>query len=222
MEKKILVNYIYTLCCELAEKRIPFGKGQELMLKALNNDLSFLEIIPEEISESFTDLHVYIQDDLHQITDNDKKIIVENLLKETYLMLDYNDKGYNYSLTFRERDLARYNSTIKSAIIWVLMAYLGEGRSLKKELASFKDDYKTYASKHVGVIAKMLDTSDKEVLESEIQKRITAAQGLIEKYHELLITDMDLRTAWENDKIIKTNTFPMTQQEQEMFELAVV
>ncbi|KZL88902.1 hypothetical protein CLMAG_58060 [Clostridium magnum DSM 2767] len=37
-------------------------------------------------------------------------------------MLDYNDKGYNSSLTFRERDLARYNSTIKSVTIWVLLA----------------------------------------------------------------------------------------------------
>lgn len=222
MEKKTLINYIYILCCELAEKNIPFGKGKELMTKALNNDLSFLEIIPDEVSESFTELHIHIQDELHKITDNDKKIIVENLLKETYLMLDYNDKGYNSSLTFRERDLARYNSTIKSVTIWVLLAYLGEGRSLKNEFASFKEDYKAYASKHLGVIAKMLDTSDTGDLESEVQNRITAAQGLIEKYQELLITDMELRTAWENDKIISINTFPMTEQEQEMFHLAVV
>lgn len=137
-------------------------------------------------------------------------------------MLDYNDKGYNSSLTFRERDLARYNSTIKSVTIWVLLAYLGEGRSLKNEFAYFKKDYKAYASKHLGVIAKMLDTSDTADLESEVQNRITAAQGLMEKYQELLITDIDLRTAWENDKIISINTFPMTEQEQEMFHLAVV
>lgn len=68
----------------------------------------------------------------------------------------------------------------------------------------------------------MLDTSDTADLESEVQNRITVAQGLIEKYQELLITDIDLRTAWENDKIISINTFPMTEQEQEMFHLAVV
>ncbi|KZL88900.1 hypothetical protein [Clostridium magnum] len=51
------INYIYILCCELAEKNVPFGKGKEIMTKALNNDLSFLEIILDEASESFTELH---------------------------------------------------------------------------------------------------------------------------------------------------------------------
>lgn len=204
MEKKILINCIYILCCELAEKKVPFSKGQEILLMALNNDLAFLGIIPKEASENFTDIHLDIQEHLNLISDGDKKIIVENLLKEVYLMVDYLEKSYNYSLTFRERDIARYFSNLKNVAIGVLITFLEEGRSLKNEFKDFKKDYNKYASQHIGVIAKILD-SNKSGLDKAIINRKFAAKELIYKYKSLSITDTNLRSIWENDKIINVN-----------------
>jgi hypothetical protein len=221
MKKDTLVFYLYIICCDLAEKNIPYKKAQEIMFQTVEGDIDVLDDLPEIISHSYSSTFAHINLDLEILTPQDKKIIVENLLKDTYLMISYIDKTYNSALSYIERERERYNLILKQVTISVLMDYIGKGENNKSVYNSFKEEYTKYCKAHIAKIAKMLD-SKAAGIEQALKESQDAATDIANRYPSLNITSHDLRTVYETDLYFKNNNIPMTKEEQEMFNLVAV
>lgn len=215
MNKKALVRSIYMLCCILSDSDVPYNKAKEIIYRAINNDFSFIGMLPADALDHFLSLHSHILEYLISLNENDKKVIVNNTIKELYLMLQYLNQ-INTEKDQRKRELAKYNSTLKSATIIVLLTYIEDGISLKDEFNSFKDEYKKYATEFIGPLAKLIDSENFEEARNLLINRNAEAYKISSRYSFVDITD--LRTAWEDDEIYKIKSSPMSIKEQDQFQ----
>lgn len=222
MKKDIVIYNVYIICCAMAEKNVPFKKAQEIMFQALEGDMDVLEILPVAITDNFTSVYADINMELDKLTPQDKKICVENLLKDTYLMLSYVDKTYDTSLPYIERERGKYNLILKQVTLSVFIDYLGKGENNKIAYNCFKEDYTKYCQKHIVKIAKMLDSKQTAGIEEAEREREAAANYIIDKYQRLKVCSIDFRTVHEDDIYIKNNTVPMAREEQEMFKFVEI
>lgn len=200
MNKKILMDQIFIMVCAVVEsKSTPYAVGVKLLEKALDNDMSYLDELPDTVSEDFSEIHQDTFFMFKLLSQPERKMISENLYKETYLMLQNVDIANNKNLSYTERAKGKYKSTLKQVIVNMLMTYIGEGISLKTQYESFKADYEDFAKVHIGPISKIADTPNRLGLKEAIVQREAKENFLIEKYRKLKISKCDLRTPLEDE-----------------------
>jgi hypothetical protein len=206
MTKRVLMNQLFIMVCAVVEnKDTPYKLGVKLLEKALNNDMSYLDELPDSVSNDFTEMHQDIYYMFNLLNEKERKMIIENIYKETYLMLQNVDKAYNEKLPYVERARAKYTATVKQILVNVIMAYIGEGVSLKPQYESFQSDYENYAKVHMGPISKIADSQNRLGLKETIVRREAEADLLIEKYRNLNLTKSDLRTPLEDEWLWRDN-----------------
>lgn len=202
MNKKILMDQIFIMVCAIVEsKATPYAVGVKLIEKTLDNDMSYLDELPNTVSDDFSEIHQDIFYMFKLLSATERKMISENIYKEIYLMLQNVDKAYDKNLSYTERTRGKYTSTLKQVLVNVLMIYIGEGISLKTQYEAFKADYENFAKVHLGPISKIADTPNRVGLKEAIAQRETKADFLIAKYRELKIAKCDLRTPLEDEFI---------------------
>lgn len=216
MSKKALIKSIYILCCILSDNKVPYNKAKEIIYKSINNDFSFIGMLPSEGSEHFLSLHAHILEHISILNDTDKNVIVNNIVKELYLMVQYLNE-INTEKDQRKRELAKYNSTLKSATIIVLLTYIEEGVSLKDEFNLFKEEYKKYAAEFIGPLAKLIDCGKFDEASNLLIDRKASAYKITNRYS--FVDSVDLRTVWEDDETYRLTSAPMSVEEQEQFKI---
>lgn len=216
MNKKTLVRNIYVLCCHLSDEGVPYGKAREIIYKALNDDFSFIGLLPKHIGEDFLSLHQHIQEFLEILSEDDKRLIVNNVLKELYLMVQYLEK-IEKEKSLRKRELAKYNSSLKSATIVILLTYLEDGKSFQNEFNVFKVEYKKYASDFIGPLVKLIESKQTEQAESLLIERKAEAYKIASKYS--FIDEVDMRTVYEDDEVYNRTIISMTEEELKAFNM---
>jgi hypothetical protein len=214
MNKKVLMEQLFIMVCAVVEsKDTPYAVGIKLIEKALNNDISYLDELPDTVSDAFTEIHQDVFKVFNLLTEQDKKMISNNIYKEMYLMLQNIDKAYDTNLTYVERTRGKYTATLKQVLVNVLMAYIGEGISLKSQYEAFKTDYEKYATVHMGPISRIADTPNRPGLKEAMVQREGVAVFLIKKYGKLKLTKCDLRTPLEDERIWGESVSLMTREQ---------
>lgn len=197
MYKRVLMKKLFIIISMLSDDRVSYNAAQNIISKVIHQDTSFINDI--RYKPDYMELYEDFTQDLYLLSDGDKKIIVDNLVKEFYLMIEYEGKAYDTSLPYRERQRSKYQAVLKSLTIKVLLIYIEDGISIKDEFNAFKNDYKKYAE-NLGIICDFLEAEDKEGLMSALEYRAKEAEKLIGRYKIFDISDTELRSMYEYDQ----------------------
>lgn len=204
MNKKVLINQLFGMVCALAENiDIQYNVGAKLLEKALHNDISYLEELPDRVTNDFQEIHTQIFHLLNLLNEKEIKIISENIYIEIFQMLENIDIAYNTNLSYIERGRGKYIATLKQIHVNVLLEYISEGKNLLNLYKAFRADYEEYAKAYMGPISSIADTSNSSQLNAVIQKRKIAEENLLKKYKDLNITHFDLRTPLEDEMALR-------------------
>lgn len=199
MTRQSVINNMFIVITLLNQNKVKYGEACNIVESILNNNKVMIK--NKDISE---EINVLCKG-TNLLSDNDKIIIKDSLLKEWYLMEQYLTKLEDKTASYVERERSNYNYVIKDILIRVLMTYLLKDINVKKEYLAFKNDYREY-SKHLKNIADILDTNNKKVIDTQLKKaledRKAAAKCIIEKYKLIPIYETDLRSVVERELCI--------------------
>ncbi|MBO8160594.1 MAG: hypothetical protein H0Z24_03065 [Thermosipho sp. (in: Bacteria)] len=138
------------------------------------------------------------------LPDDEKKILL-TLPEHVYVWAESWERLNDRNLSYVLREKNKINHILKSALIKIIIKYVGEGENLKKMYIQFKKDFSNYAI-DLELIAEMCVTKDSEV-KLIIQQRISEAQKLYNKYPEFLEQPELLKSILEydlwTDKLLK-------------------
>lgn len=199
MTKQSVINNMFLLITLLSENKVKYGEACNIVESILNNNKVLIK--NKDISEEVN----LLSKNIELLSDDDKRIIKDSLLKEWYLMEQYLTKLEDKTASYVERERNHYMYVVKDVLIRVLMSYLLKGVNVKKEYLAFMNDYKNY-SKYLKNIADILDTNNKKAIDTQLKKALEdrkhAAQCIIEKYSSIPIYETDLRSILERELCI--------------------
>jgi len=216
MKKSSVVNYYYTFICNMSDLNISYKKAYSLLGSVLNGN----KMKSKHMKGDFEELaDLLLSNNILEV--NEKDIILNNLLKECFFMMQYRDQSEDKNTNYIDRDKAKHKLVSKEILIRVLISYLGYGQNLKADYKSFLLDYQGYFA-NIKMIDDILDSNDEEVkhfLKGLLQQRTEAAELLIEKYKSLNVSDMELRSVLE-DEMFWMKYEPLVGKELKAFNIA--
>lgn len=185
--------------------------------KFLENMMQYNSIsIPEEVIED-KDILVKINEAFIEgtnlFTDQEKKLIIDNYLREIYSKAYNNDRAWDNTLSYVKRQEHHLMSIKNEAKVILLSKYIRDNKNIKNEYENFSKDLFACSShyKTISIIADDIQINGyknelKEVLKKAIAERKRNAKELYNKYGKLFsFTEVDLSSIVESEMFFNRN-----------------
>jgi hypothetical protein len=206
-ERELFTSLIYIAITMLYDSKVKYGKARKYIYQIFTGELEEVKSSTFKHKDDFLSVVKNIDNLGISLTDEEKEVILNSLVKEVYSAV-YNLKAYsNNDNALVKRQEYKTEYILKDALAKSVIMYLQDkelGEKYKKAYLHFKKDISQF-TEHNYLIAELVSSNDydAEVIGEIIESRKKELENIMSKYKNIFnVTKESLISVWEEEKIV--------------------
>lgn len=205
-KRELFTSLLYIAITLLYDSKVKYGKARKYIYSIFTEELEEVKNSTFKHKDDFLSVADNIIGLEISLTDEEKEVILNSLVKEVYSAV-YNLKAYsNKKNALSKRQEYKIEYILKDALAKSVIMYLQDkemGEKYKKAYLHFKKDISQFAE-HNYLLAEIVSSNDydTDTVDEIIQSRKKELGNITSKYKNIFnITNNSLISVWEEERI---------------------